>query len=186
MPLQSSGVPYDKLQVKSSVPQEIPSQFPNELKFHLLDVFQQQWAEEALRLRTPYCEIGEKLLSHLQNPQTRWSLAETFNDISLLFAIEPTFDHVITDIYSAENDGSLSLMDTVTASNNGADVISAQTILDCIEAIEERNFSTKRHRHLSAFNVPISKNGLITCCPKTPPKEVLTKMKLKPVGTIFM
>lgn len=181
--LQPRRVSDGALQVISRAPRKILlSQFPDHPIFHSLNIFQQQWAAEACSLKTPYCEVGGKLLSHLQNPQTLWLPAETFNDVSLLFRIEPAFDHIIADVHSAEQDGSLSLMDTATATNNGAEATSAHTILDCIQAVEDHTFSTKLHRHSSAFNVPISKNGIIKCCPKTPPKQVLTKMKLKPIG----
>jgi len=100
----------------------------------------------------------------------------------MLFQTEPTFDDIITDIYSAAKDNTLCLMDTATATSNVSEAMSAQTILNCIQAVEDGTFSTRLDRHLSAFNVPLSKDGVIKCHPRKPPKEVLTKRDLNPIG----
>ena len=180
---QSTRVSNDKMEIMNPMPQAVLSQFSNHPIFHELDHFQQQWLAEACSLNTPHCQTGQMFLAYLQQPLATWSPSEAFIDTFLLFETVPTFDDIIADVHSAERDGSLSLIDTGTANSSGSHVVSAQTILGCIQAVENHTFSTKLHRHFSAFNVPLSKDGTIKCCPKDPPNHVLTKGKLKAKGT---
>jgi hypothetical protein len=141
-----------------------------------------EWVNEACSLKTPYWDVGLKLLNHLLDPAVTWTAVEPKTDA--VFETPPTVEHLIKDLYHAEQKRRFKLIDSRSIKPDGISQHSVKNLLDCISSVEAKTFDA-RGVHYTMKEVAASPKGLGACIPKPIPERLLSVSEIIPKGAAF-